>query len=118
MHAGRRYTLTQVVRWTRRDIYFFLILGAVPTALYHFLGWTWLTIPWVPIAIVGTAVAFIVGFKNNATYGRLWEARQIYGAIVNSSRSWGILARDLVADGEAARRLIHRHIAWLHALRY
>lgn len=118
MHAGRRFTFTQVVQWTRRDIYFFLILGAVPTCLYHFAGWTWLTIPWVPIAIVGTAVAFIVGFKNNATYGRLWEARQIYGAIVNTSRSWGILARDYVQGAEASVRLIHRHIAWLHALRY
>jgi len=71
----------------------------------------------VPIAIVGAAVAFIVGFKNNATYGRLWEARQIYGAIVNSSRSWGILARDYVRGTESSARLVHRHIAWLHALR-
>lgn len=130
MHAGRRYSLTEVVYWTRRDLYFFLVLGAVPTALYHFLGWTWLTIPWVPIAMVGTAVAFIVGFKNNATYSRLWEARQIYGAIVNSSRSWGIMSKDFVTGPLAQRttsdaelgairtRLVHRHIAWLHALRF
>jgi len=94
------------------------------------LGWTWLTIPWVPIALVGTAVAFITGFKNNATYDRLWEARQIYGAIVNTSRAWGILVIDFVTDKqtkaalsqEALRsvhtRLMHRHIAWLHALRF
>jgi ion channel-forming bestrophin family protein len=130
MHAGRRYSFSQVVHWTRRDIYFFAVLGAVPTALFHFLGWTWLTIPWVPIAIVGTAVAFIVGFKNNATYARLWEARQIYGAIVNSSRSWAIMAIDFVSPMQAKTaltdtelkgirtRLIHRHLAWLHALRY
>lgn len=84
----------------------------------------------MPIAAIGTAVAFIVGFKNNATYNRLWEARQIYGAIVNSSRSWAIMAIDFVT-GEQARtptneaqlmavrsRLVHRHIAWLHALRF
>lgn len=124
MHAGRRYTFAQVVHWTRRDILFYVLLGAVPTCVYRFLGWTWLTIPWVPIAIVGTAVAFIVGFKNNATYGRLWEARQIYGAIVNTSRSWAMLAIDLVeardpGELQAIRtRLVHRHIAWLHALRY
>jgi len=124
MHAGRRFTFRQVVRWTRRDIYFFLVLGALPTCAFHFLGWTWLTIPWVPIAIVGTAVAFIVGFKNNATYGRLWEARQIYGAIVNTSRAWAMTAIDFVAGvdtgelGAIRARLVHRHIAWLHALRY
>jgi putative membrane protein len=51
-------------------------------------------VPWQPIAIMGTAVAFIVGFKNNASYSRLWEARQIYGAIINDSRSFGYILRD------------------------
>lgn len=127
MHAGRRFSFREVVLWTRRDIFFYLAWGAVPTLLYTLAGWTWLTIPWVPIAMIGTAVAFIVGFKNNATYNRLWEARQIYGAIVNSSRSWAIMAIDFVdassgtlhAEAKEARtRLVHRHIAWLHALRF
>lgn len=130
MHAGRRFTLREVLYWTRRDIYFFLFLAIVPTILYEVVGLKWLTLPWVPIALVGTAVAFITGFRNNASYDRLWEARQIYGAIVNSSRAWGIMVIDFVtarhASGgidraELARahsRLIHRHIAWLHALRF
>ncbi len=130
MHAGRRFTFREVLFWTRRDIFFYLIIGTIPTVLYQLLGWTWLTIPWVPIAMIGTAVAFIVGFKNNATYNRLWEARQIYGAIVNSSRSWAIMAIDFVTKEHAKEsisgsevqairtRLVHRHIAWLHALRF
>ncbi|HQV52095.1 MAG: multidrug transporter [Flavobacteriales bacterium] len=130
MHAGRRYTFTEVIRWTRRDILFFLISASIPTILYHYLGWTWLSIPWVPIAMIGTAVAFITGFKNNASYDRLWEARKIYGGIVNSSRAWGIMAKDLVTAKHATSpvseetlhavrtALIHRHIAWLHALRF
>jgi putative membrane protein len=77
--------------------------------------------------MLGTASAFTVGFRNNATYGRLWEARQIWGAIVNSSRSWAVHARDLVVGAAALspeaeqalhRRLLYRHIAWLTALRY
>jgi len=129
MHAGRRFKLREVLYWTRRDILFYIVLGSIPTLLYQLLDWKWLTIPWVPIAMIGTAVAFIVGFKNNATYNRLWEARQIYGAIVNSSRSWTIMAIDFVTapmgkDLEAGAlqqirtRLVHRHIAWLHALRF
>lgn len=130
MHAGRRFTLREVLYWTRRDIVWFLLLAIVPTVLYEVVGWRWLTLPWVPIALIGTAVAFLTGFRNNACYDRLWEARQIYGAIVNSSRSWGIMVRDFVTarhapaalpDGELQRihaRLIHRHIAWLHALRF
>lgn len=130
MHAGRRFTLREVLWWTRRDIYWFLFLSIVPTVLYVFLGWTWLTIPWVPIALIGTAVAFVTGFKNNASYDRLWEARQIYGAIVNSSRAWGFMVLDFVTTKQAKdpvsvdalrtvhARLIHRHLAWLHALRF
>lgn len=129
MHAGRRFKLREVLFWTRRDIAWYILVGTIPTLLYQLCGWKWLTIPWVPIAAIATAVAFIVGFKNNATYNRLWEARQIYGAIVNSSRSWAIMALDFVTptaigthgevDATAARtRLIHRHIAWLHAMRF
>ena len=130
MHAGRRFTLREVLWWTRRDIYWFLFLSIIPTVLYVFLGWTWLTIPWVPIALIGTAVAFVTGFKNNASYDRLWEARQIYGAIVNTSRAWGFMVLDFVSAKHATvavneaelkkvhARLIHRHLAWLHALRF
>jgi len=130
MHAGRRFTLREVLYWTRRDIYFFLFLAIVPTILCEVVGLKWLVLPWVPIALADTAVAFITGFRNNASYDRLWEARQIYGAIVNSSRAWGIMVIDFVTARDASggidraelarahSRLIHRHIALLHALRF
>jgi len=125
MHAGRRYTLKEFLYWTRRDIYILAVSAIIPTALFHLLDWKWLAIPWVPIALVGTAAAFIVGFRNTHTYNRLWEARQIYGTIVNTSRAWGMMARDYVKGGADAlqlqqlhRQLIYRHIAWLTALRF
>ncbi len=119
MHAGRRFTLAQVVYWTRRDIYVFAVVACIPTALYYFFDIKWLVIPWVAIALIGTAAAFLVGFKNTQTYNRLWEARQIWGSIINTSRAWGILVKDTVnADPKEIRTLIYRHIAWLTALRY
>ncbi|KAA5536563.1 multidrug transporter [Taibaiella lutea] len=125
MHAGKRYTLKQFLFWTRRDIYILIIFATIPTSLYFFLDWKWLAIPWVPIALIGTAAAFIVGFRNTQTYNRLWEARQIYGAIVNTSRSWGLLVKDQIAvnlpeskQKEIHQQLIYRHIAWLTAMRY
>lgn len=127
MHIGQRYTFAEFMRWTRRDNIWLLTVATVPTAVYVWFGATWLAVPWVPIALVGTASAFIVGFRNNATYARAWEARQIWGAIVNASRSWGMAARDFVrptaifdaVDTSAVRtRLVHRHIGWLTALRY
>ena len=119
MHAGKRFTFKQVVYWTRRDIYLLAIISTIPTALYYFFDIKWLVIPWVAIGLVGTAAAFIVGFKNTQTYNRLWEARQIWGAIINSSRTLGLMARDFInEDIFESRKIIYRHIAWLTALRY
>jgi len=119
MHTGRNYTLREVSAWTRRESFVFLLISMVPTCLFVLADWKWLTLPWQPMAIIGTAVAFITGFKNNASYGRLWEARQIWGAIVNVSRTWSLLLSGYFPGNlDARRRLIYRHIAWLTALRY
>lgn len=69
---------------------------------------------------MGTAVAFIVGFKNNASYSRLWEARQIYGAIINDSRSFGYILRDALSakNPDKVKTMFERHYAWLTALRF
>lgn len=86
-------------------------------------------IPWLPLSLVGTAVAFYLGFKNNSAYDRMWEARKIWGGIVNSSRVWGTMVRGYVSNlfresdlskeelHVVHRRLISRHIAWLYAFR-
>jgi putative membrane protein len=120
MHIGSHYTLKEFLYWTRREIYKLLIIATVPTFLFQFFEWHWLSIPWLPVTLVGTAAAFIVGFKNTQTYNRLWEARQIWGAIVNNSRSWGIMVKDglLNINATTHRQLIYRHLAWLIALRY
>lgn len=86
-------------------------------------------IPWVPISVIGTAVAFYAGFKNNQAYDRMWEARKIWGAIVNESRTWGsyvdgyitnTFRENKLTDKELAKikqLLIYRHIGWLYAHR-
>lgn len=130
MHAGKNFSFKEVIFWTRRDIYFLLVVSAIPTFCFEVLELKWLAVPWLPIALLGTAVAFVVGFKNNASYDRMWEARRIWGAIVNASRSWGIMTKDYVSNKHAIKKLsneelnkiklklIYRHLAWLTALRF
>lgn len=84
--------------WTRLEILYFLMVAMVVAVFYEVVGLKWLQLPWTPIALIGTAVAFLIGFQNNAAYGRAWEARKIWGGIVNESRSWGIMARDMVTN--------------------
>ncbi|WP_224994657.1 bestrophin family protein [Cesiribacter sp. SM1] len=122
MHAGRNFTLNEFIVWSQRDVLLLFVLSVVPTILYKLAGWHWIALPWAPITIIGTAAAFITGFRNNATYERSWEARKIWGSIVNSSRTWGIMVKDFIRDlppeelRNVQRIFIYRHIAWLTAM--
>lgn len=119
MYTGKHFSLKEFLMWTRRDIYILIIIAVIPTIFFRVFNCAWLTIPWVPVALVGTAAAFIVGFKNTQTYNRLWEARQIWGAIVNTSRSFGMLVKDNVqTEKNIHQQIIYRHCAWLTALRF
>lgn len=130
MYTRRIFPVRGVIRWTRRHILIFLIISAIPVILYEIFRWKWLHVPWLPLGVLGTAVAFIVSFKNNASYDRLWEARKIWGGIVNASRSWTIMVKDFITNEHAKKtlsdqdihkihqELVHRHVAWLTALRY
>ncbi len=118
MHTGTSYTLFQFLDWTRRDIYVLIVLGVVPTVAYQSGNMKWLAIPWTVVALLGTATAFIVGFKNLQTYNRTWEARQIWGDIISSSRAWGMVSRDSFDNANTSKELVYRHLAWLTALRY
>jgi putative membrane protein len=131
MYTFRRFSKKQMLQWTSKDLIFFAIVSAIPVGLFYFLDLRWLAIPTLPVSLIGTAVAFNVGFKNNNAYDRTWEARKIYGGIVNSSRTMGIMTLDFINNlfnsSTAAtekdlknikKRIIYRHIAWLTALRY
>lgn len=130
MHAGKRYRFWHTLRWTRKYIFWFIVIDTIPVVLYEVFHLHWLHIPWQPISLIGIAVAFYLGFKNNSSYERLWEARKIWGGIVNASRSFTVMARDFVNNDEAiekrskdelksiSKTLVHRHVAWLHALTY
>jgi predicted membrane chloride channel (bestrophin family) len=91
-----------------------LIVSSIPTILYEVFGWHWLSIPWQSIAILGTAVAFVVGFKNNASYDRMWEARKANGAITNASRNWGMMIKDFITNKHTTMGLLN---PWLRNIR-
>ena len=130
MYIGKRYPFWGLISWSKKYIVIFLIIDTIPILLYKILGWHWLAIPWQPIALIGIAVSFYLGFKNNSSYDRLWEARKIWGGIVNTSRTFTIMSRDFITNEHASKKLseeelssihksiVHRHVAWLKALTY
>jgi putative membrane protein len=73
-----------------------------------------LTIP----AFIGTAISILLSFGISQSYDRWWEARKIWGAIVNDSRSLVIQLQTLTKDGneDKIRLIALRQIAWCYSL--
>ncbi len=77
---------------------------------------------------MGTVISLLLAFKSNQAYDRWWEARNIWGAIVNDSRSFArqvnTFILDQFKDNEVPdkeiyffkEKLIKRQIAWCYAL--
>lgn len=75
-------------------------------------------------AILGTVISLLLAFRSNQAYDRWWEARIIWGAIVNDSRSFTRQILSFVgnlyetgSNEELKERLILRQIAWNYALK-
>ncbi|MCF2505982.1 hypothetical protein L0663_21475 [Dyadobacter sp. CY107] len=125
MYTAREIKLGIILPFAWKPILVFFIYALVLCLVSYAAGIT-LGISFVPIGLIGTAVAFYVGFKNNSSYERLWEARRIWGAIVNASRTWGTLTATYIQplpedashdEKEVRTQLIHRHIAYINAVR-
>jgi putative membrane protein len=130
MYTKSTYKVNEMVMWTRYETLLFIFIGILWVSAVYFLDLGWLRIPWTPLALIGTAVAFVIGFQNNSAYGRIWEARQIWGGIVNTSRTLGVFAQDMITNEHAhiakskeelqdeIKTFTYRHIAWMTALRH
>lgn len=97
-----------------------LILLVVSSVTTLHLEWMnqYLRISGIAVTVLGTALAFFIGFTNSQAYDRWWEARKIWGALVNDSRSFGRMVLSFFSGQEKFQRiLIRRHIGFLYALK-
>lgn len=130
MYIRRNITPTLIYFFTWRLMLLSFLTGTFALFLYDYLDWKWVAIPWLPVSLIGTAVAFYVGFKNNQAYDRGWEARKVWGGITNTSRSFATSVRAFVTDEfskdpvskeqleKEIKTIIYRHLAWLYALKH
>ena len=96
--------------------------GAVAIAHRHYAP-IFPNITVAPFALLGIALSLFLGFRNNASYDRWWEARKEWGQLLVDSRS---LSRQVTSyiDGDtesgkwAQVRMIRLTIAFNHALRH
>ncbi len=123
MHSGRKYSTFQTIKWTKLPILVFATWSTVITVAHETFQLYNLQIPWLPISLIGVVLAFYLAFKNNSAYDRLWEARKIWGGIVNYSRTWAIFVINTPSyppheRDKKIKEFIYTHFAWVTALRY
>lgn len=123
MLLNERLSLTQVFRLTWRVDLMILLCCTIAYFIDNYWLETQISIPISISTVLGTAIAFFIGFNNNQAYDRWWEARKIWGELVNDSRSWArcLLYNCAIEVNEEAphitRRMIYRQLAFLYALK-
>jgi len=100
-----------------------LIIVICITVICDFLPDVYMKIdklPDIPIsiaAILGTAISILLSFRVNQSFGWWWEARQIWGSIINDSRNFTLQLQLYVKnDPETVKRVALRQAAWAYAL--
>lgn len=72
----------------------------------------------VPFSLIGLTLAIFLGFRNSTSYARYWEARTLWGVLLNDSRSLVRQALTLVDDPSHARGLAMYMAAFVHSVRH
>ncbi|MBC7544331.1 MAG: hypothetical protein H7338_16545 [Candidatus Sericytochromatia bacterium] len=117
MYVGKTFKFAVLWHFAHKNLLRTLAVSTAACSLYKVWGVTEIAIPFLPVATIGTAVAFYIGFKNNQAYDRLWEARRLWGGITNTSRSLGAMVMAFVPDLQARDELFYRHLAYVNILR-
>ncbi|SNR96302.1 bestrophin family protein [Pseudomonas segetis] len=109
-------------------------LGYVGWSLFWLLLWdiaitvdfmlfldTRVKLPPMPLTLLGSALVVLISFRNSSAYNRWWEARTLWGAMVNSSRSFArqvlVLLDDLGDEINPVKStLLRRHVAYVNCL--
>lgn len=128
MILKRNFNPIRVIQYVKAELSFAVIITVI-VFLLHKQNITEITLPFSISAILGSALAIFIAFRNNSSYSRWWEARTLWGGIINSSR---VLARLIITftdshshqqnyDKERSeqfkKEMIYKVIAWVHALR-
>lgn len=79
-----------------------------------------IAIPLPITTIPATLLSLLLAFRTNSAYDRWWEARKIWGSIVNDSRTWVRQIQLYLPsiERDELQMFAYRQIAWNYALTY
>ena len=103
-----------------------LLVTILSTAITIIQHWIPDSFPYYGIAtftLLGIALSLFLGFRNNASYQRWWEARMLWGQLVYDARSLTRQVLSFIDDDnehgrETQRTMVYLTIAFAHAVRH
>ena len=120
MYTKPAITSSQPFIYLGKRVIFFILYSIIIYFLYHIYERHRLSIPLSIEAILGTAISILLGFRTSAAYERWWEARKIWGSIINESRTLIRQALGFISDDgsqkDDVRKLVDYQVAWCFAL--
>ncbi|NOK16886.1 bestrophin family protein [Corallococcus carmarthensis] len=100
MIVGRMLSWRIILRYTGRPVVVHIVIALAIALGYEVLDAKWLSVPALPVTLLAAALGVLLGFRNNSAYERWWEARTLWGGLVNASRT---LARQVLTFLPAPR---------------
>ncbi|MCX8255715.1 putative membrane protein [Beijerinckiaceae bacterium RH CH11] len=122
MMVDRRPRFIYAARKVALPLFYLFLWDIFVTALYYYVTPDVQQIE-LPLTLFGTALALFIGFCVNAAYARWWEARGLWGLMINASRN---VARQAISFCDEsvpgaikglAREIARGQIAYVHVLR-
>ena len=97
MIITKKISVKLLYAFTKNNLWFLIITSGVACLGIFFMDETIFKGLAYPTGFIGTALAFLIGFRNNSAYDRWWEARKIWGKLINDSRHFALRTIGLIS---------------------
>ena len=129
MEAYKKITPLILLRFNWEAVLFLVILGFLTWSASVLIDYEDSTYLFPGLTIYGTILSLFLAFRTNEAYNRWWEARVLWGNLLNSSRNFARQVTTLISLNQTSyvnspealkqlhKTLIYRQIGYANALR-
>lgn len=129
MTVFKKISILILLKFNGKEILFLIGIALITWLTSIFIEVQEQTTLFPSITVFGTVMSLFLAFKTNEAYNRWWEARILWGKLVNSSRSFARQVLNLITLNRSQeisseedlkkvqKELIYRHLGYINALR-
>jgi len=127
MIVPKGWQILRMLGFIGRTLIVLFVFDVIVAVAYLYYGQRQIALPHLPLSIGAGVIGVILGFRNNSSYARWWEARTLWGDVTTYSRCLGRQGVAFLSGADepeeqkgvdaARRRLLYYQIAYVNALR-